>query len=68
MEKLNSIIDECKREGEEGEKKLEEEKIKKRRIEEEKQREKKMRFKKKKRLEEKWGIIRWLTEFLEVES
>ena len=43
LEKLNSIIDECKREREEGKKKLEEEKIKKRRIEEEKQREKKMR-------------------------
>ena len=48
MEKFNSIIDECKREREEGKKKLEEEMIKKRRIEEAKQREKKMRVKKNK--------------------
>ena len=53
LEKLNSIIEECKREREDGKKKLEEEKIKKRTIEEEKQREKKLRVEKKKRLEEK---------------
>ena len=68
LEKLNSIIEECKREREDWKKKLEEEKIKKRTIEEEKQREKKLRVEKKKRLEEKWRIIRWLTEFLEVDS
>ena len=36
LEKLNSIIEECKREREDWKKKLEEEKIKKRTIEEEK--------------------------------
>ena len=33
-----------------------------------KRREKNLRIEKKRRLEEKWGMIRWLTDFLEVDD
>ena len=67
LDKLNKIIKECEKEREEEKKKREEEKKIERTHDEKKKREKNLRIEKKKRHEEKWGMIRWLTEFLEVE-
>lgn len=61
LEKLNHIIEECKREREEERKKREEEKSRKKTYEEKKKSKKNLRIEKKRRLGEKWGVIRWLT-------